>query len=93
MATKIKNLVASNGTYRNAAGEEKSRWLTVGSMFQDGNKTTIKIDSIPAGNLWNGWLSIVDLPEVDGRPQQGQPGQRQAPRRQDSGSDDSFPPF
>jgi hypothetical protein len=88
MATKIKNLVASNGTYRNAAGEEKSRWLTVGSMFQDGNKTTIKIDSIPAGNLWNGWLSIVDLPEGDGQPRQGQ--QRQAKNNQ---MDDSFPPF
>jgi hypothetical protein len=92
MATKIKNLVASNGTYRNAAGEEKSRWLTVGGMFQDGNKTTIKIDSIPAGKEWNGWLSIVDLPVPDERPQPSRQAPRQGQQRsQFEGMDDDIP--
>jgi hypothetical protein len=57
---KIKDLIASNGVYKNATGEEKNRWVTVGGLYQDGNKMTIKIDNIPVGGSWNGWLSCKD---------------------------------
>jgi hypothetical protein len=84
---KIKNLLASNGTYINKDGEEKSRWVTVGGLFEDGNKTTIKIDSIPVGGNWNGWLTLVDPDqhEKSQRQTQGQPRQQS---RQGSGFDD-----
>jgi len=69
---KIKDLIASNGTYKNQDGEEKNRWVLVGGLYQDGNKMTIKIDSLPAGGNWNGWLSCKDPkpqePKYEGLP-------------------------
>jgi len=63
---KIKDLVATNGNYKNKDGEEKARWINIGALFQDGNKLSIKLESIPVGGNWNGWVSCVDPKPVDG---------------------------
>lgn len=58
---KIKNAVAANGTYMKD-GEEKRNYVTIGSLFQkDDGSFVMKLDSIPAGNNWDGWVSFFDM--------------------------------
>lgn len=60
---KVKRLVASGGKYV-VDGVEKTRWVPVGTMFkrEDGN-FSIKLDSIPVGSDFNGWISLFDFEE------------------------------
>ena len=45
----VKKLVAKNGVYLDPkTGEEKVRWLTCGRVLQNGDKTGIVIDCLPA---------------------------------------------
>lgn len=68
----FKKIVAANGKYTDAAGQEKTRYVTVGKAFmRDDNSVTLKIDSMPVGGEWNGWLNLYDLD--DG--QQAKPAQ------------------
>ena len=58
----FKKIVAANGKYTDSAGQEKTRYVTVGKAFlRDDNSVTLKIDSMPVGGEWNGWLSLYDL--------------------------------
>jgi hypothetical protein len=60
----FKKVVASNGKYTDANGNEKNRYITVGKAFlRDDKSVTIKIDSMPVGGEWNGWLNLYDLDE------------------------------
>lgn len=60
----FKKIVAANGKYTDAAGQEKTRYVTVGKAFiRDDNSVTLKIDSMPVGGEWNGWLNLYDLEE------------------------------
>jgi hypothetical protein len=60
----FKKIVAANGKYTDSAGQEKTRYITVGKAFlRDDNSVTLKIDSMPVGGEWNGWLSLYDLDE------------------------------
>jgi len=56
--SKLFDVVAAVGKYTDAGGNEKTRWVNVGSMFEgrDGRGPSIKLDAVPAGE-WNGWLS------------------------------------
>ena len=36
---------------------EKARYPRIGSAFRDGDRISVKIDSIPLGN-WGGWINI-----------------------------------
>lgn len=52
----IRRLVASNGEYQKD-GETKKRWQRVGTMFKgDDGEISIKLDSIPVGPDWSGWV-------------------------------------
>ena len=60
----FKKVVATNGKYTDASGNEKNRYITVGRAFlRDDKSVTIKIDSMPVGGEWNGWLNLYDLDE------------------------------
>ena len=41
-------------------GEQKSRWLKIGTVFKhDDGGTSIKLDAIPVGLPdWNGWVNV-----------------------------------
>lgn len=57
---KIKNAVAVNGTYMKD-GQEKKNYVTIGSLFEkDDGSLSLKLDALPAGNNWDGWVSFFD---------------------------------
>ena len=56
---KVKNLVAKNGSYEKD-GQEKARWLTIGSLFQrEDGSMCIKLDCTPVSD-WDGWANCWD---------------------------------
>lgn len=64
---KTMNIVATTGEYTNNQGEQKKRYLTVGTLFvYDDGGMSIKLDAIPTN--FNGSLSIYD--KQDRQPQQ-----------------------
>ena len=81
----FKKVVASNGKYTDANGNEKNRYITVGKAFlRDDKSVTIKIDAMPVGPDFNGWLNLYDLDED----RQQAPAPAPAPK-----SDDTDLPF
>lgn len=66
---KIFDAVATTGTYTDKQGNEKKRYLTVGAVFEDDqNRMSIKIESIPVGGSWNGWVSFFTPKEQVKKP-------------------------
>ena len=60
----FKKVVATNGKYTDANGNEKNRYFTVGRAFLREDKSiTIKIDAMPVGPEFSGWLNLYDLDE------------------------------
>jgi hypothetical protein len=61
---KVKVLKAATGTYQ-LNGEEKTRWVTIGSVFKNDEtkKTSMKIDALPCGNEWDGWVQMFEPEE------------------------------
>jgi hypothetical protein len=59
---KIKNIVVITGTYTNKDGQEKKRYQTIGSLFEDGENLKIKLDTIPlVDGGWTGWANCYEL--------------------------------
>jgi len=60
--TPHKRAVAVTGTYTDRNGSEKKRYTTIGTLFRydDGNMS-LKIDAVPVGQGWNGFVSFYDL--------------------------------
>lgn len=51
-------LIASVGTYKDAAGKIQKRWMVVGCVFEStGGKLSAKLDALPLGE-WSGFLSF-----------------------------------
>jgi len=51
-------LLAKNGEYEQN-GEKKARWENCGFVFQNDNgKLNAKINCLPVGKDWDGWLSL-----------------------------------
>ena len=66
----IKNLMVPNGEYTDKSGETKTSWLKVGVLQHDGgDKYKVKLDRIPVGKMFEGWIQCFD-PEPR-KPQQG----------------------
>lgn len=62
-----KRAVAVTGTYE-VRGETKKRYVNVGTLFQyDDGGLTLKLDNVPVGEGWNGFLSFYDIEEKSGR--------------------------
>lgn len=70
-----KEVVAVVGTYTDGDGNEKKRYLRIGSIMKTRNGDMLKLDSVPLG--WNGWAYLNDPKEKDGgdggRPQRERP--------------------
>lgn len=65
MAKATNKIVATVGTYKDRqTGEEKKRYLTVGTEFTDDQgRRSLKIDAMPVSPEWSGWLSLYPLDE------------------------------
>ena len=60
----FKKVVATVGKYTDASGNEKNRYVTVGKAFiRDDKSVCIKVDAMPVGGEFNGWLNLYDLDE------------------------------
>jgi hypothetical protein len=66
---KIKNIVVITGTYTNKDGQEKKRYQTIGSLFEDGENLKIKLDTIPlVDGGWTGWANCYELEDRAEKP-------------------------
>ena len=60
----FKKVVATVGKYTDANGQEKNRYVTVGKAFiRDDKSVSIKVDAMPVGPEFSGWLNLYDLDE------------------------------
>ena len=84
----FKKVVATVGKYTDANGQEKNRYVTVGRAFiRDDKSVSIKVDSMPVGPEFSGWLNLYDLDED----RQGQAPARAAPAPAPAAVDDDLP--
>lgn len=59
-----KRAVAVTGSYTDRQGNEKKRYTNVGTLFQyDDGGFALKLDSVPVGDGWNGFISFYDIEE------------------------------
>jgi hypothetical protein len=81
-AKRTHDVVATAGTYKDRDGNEKKRYLNCGSAFTDDEgRVSIKVESIPVGPDWSGWLSLYPVKEREGV------GAQQASRGRDGRGD------
>jgi hypothetical protein len=84
------DLVATVGTYRANDGTEKKRHINVGSVFEnEEGRISIKVDSVPVGQEWNGWLSCYE-PTQRGESRPAAPAQSAAASQTDADEDRPF---
>lgn len=98
---KIFDVVKAAGTYTDASGQEKTRWINCGMIVKnpESGKLSLKLDSLPLGTPSEAGVGIwFALMEPQQRGQQAQPqGQPQAygqqqPQAQNSGQGFRQPP-
>ena len=90
---KTHDVVATVGTYKDRqSGEEKKRYQNVGSAFTDDDgRISIKLDAVPVGPEWSGWLSLY-LPKDDrGQVRQDRRDSAPANNRAEDHDGDSIP--
>lgn len=76
---KTHDVVATVGEYTDRNGEKKKRYLNVGSAFTDDQgRISIKLEALPVGKDWSGYLSLYPPKEQD----QGRSRQQQRPAPQ-----------
>ena len=69
MAVLKRQNVCFGTKYTDNAGQEKTRWVTVGKAFHsDRGGLSIKFDTIPAGG-WDGWVQLFDERDPNQAPQ------------------------
>lgn len=62
----FKRAVAVTGTYTDRSGAEKKRYTNVGTLFQyDDGGFALKLDTVPVGGGWNGFVSFYDIEAKD----------------------------
>lgn len=66
MARKVFDVVATVGKYTDKQGAEKKRYTNVGAAFEDDQgRLSIKLECIPVGPEWSGWLSLYPPKDRD----------------------------
>lgn len=85
MAIKRYDVVAVTGKYTDRNGQEKSRYMNCGAVFEnDRGQLSIKLEGLPVGTEWNGWLSLFEP-----RDRQQQPSRHEQEKANGYQSDDS----
>ena len=72
MPKKIFDAVASVGEYTDRNGQQKKRYVNIGAVFEsdDGKYMSLKLESIPVGPNWSGWVSFFVPKEREQSPAQ-----------------------
>ena len=86
------DIVATTGEYTTREGEKKKRYLTVGKEFTDDDgRRSLKLEALPVGPGWSGWLSIYPPKDHAARPAHAAPATaRPAAPPVDDGDDIPF---
>jgi hypothetical protein len=96
MARPTHKILATIGTYKDAQGNEKKRYVQCGVAFTDEQgRVSLKMDAMPVSPEWSGWLQL--FPMDDDRREQDSPPKKRAihqttPRRQPPGTIQHPPP-
>lgn len=86
---KTHDAVATVGTYKDRNGNEKKRYINIGSVFTDDDgRLSLKLDSVPVGPEWSGWVSFYEPKEREGAGHQERPVAQTY--RDDDGGDRPF---
>lgn len=48
--------------------DDKPNYVRIGTVFETAKGLSLKLDSIPAGGEWNGWVSLFEPKPTDGGP-------------------------
>lgn len=70
--------------YQDRDGNEKTRYINIGAVFETQKGLSIKLESLPIG--WNGWASFYEPKPKDGQQRQ----QTRSQSREPSGGHSSF---
>ena len=66
--------VATIGEYTDRSGEKKKRYQNIGSVFEnEDGRLSLKLDAIPVGPEWSGWISFFEPKARDGQEPRPQP--------------------
>lgn len=88
---KTHDAVYAGEKYTDREGNEKTRYINVGTLFQrDDGSQTMKLESLPIG--FNGWINFYEPKPKDGEQPQRQARPQRAPVASDAFPDDG-PPF
>ena len=72
---KTHDAVATVGTYKDRSGNEKKRYVNIGSVFTDDDgRQSLKLDSVPVGPEWSGWISFYEPKEREQSDNRGRSG-------------------
>lgn len=58
---KVYDLLAKDSTVTEEG--EKVKWIRVGVLLQKEKGCSVKIDCIPVGTTWDGWLTVKERTE------------------------------
>lgn len=83
---KIYDAVVTTGKYKDAKGNEKTRYLTVGAVFEGDKGPSLKLESLPVTGF-NGWINFYEPKARDEKPA---PTQSAAPSTDDPNDDIPF---
>lgn len=57
----IKTAYTKVGTYTDHQGATKARYLNIGKLFKrDDGSISLKLDSLPVGAGWEGWINFSE---------------------------------
>ena len=58
----IKKLMVANGEYTDRqTGEKKTSWLQGGVLMEGDGKFKVKLDAVPVGKDFEGWIQCFDI--------------------------------
>ena len=73
-AKRTHDAVATIGKYKDAQGNEKKRFLTVGSVFTDDQgRMSLKLDAVPTAQDWSGFISFYPVEKKQSNERQSPP--------------------
>lgn len=71
MSKVVKKIRVVSSQYVNAQGQNKNRYMTIGSIIDTKNGWMLKLDAMPlVKGGWDGWAYINDPEPVDGQQRQ-----------------------
>lgn len=88
MAKKAYEVVAVTGSYSDRDGNTRKRYQRCGVVFENDRGLSLKLEAIPVGGEWNGWLMLME--PRDNREPRGGGGSYNAPAAKEQAPQDGF---